>query len=350
MKDKGAVWVIGVVCDGVGVGAAAIRATGTHLHALGPGAWRTWTGAESEALAGPAGAAHEVLETAAATMVAALTLDDAPTLLVVEMPDPGATPAILAEVTGLPVVHDLRAADLRLGGSGHPLEPVFHHALARFQGQSRLTLLDLGARAALSQARPDRGGPEAEGVLCAFETGPGVGLLPAHDRKGKVHSELLERMLQAPYLARMPPKVLGPTDFVGLGGVLAALPPADAAATLRALVAQTVALGVAMLPVPPGRIIVTGPGRNDLGLMAWLERALPCAVIRAEEAGLHGDLLAAQALAFVGLRAALGLPTTFPSTTGGAAAVGGAQITSPGALAQAVGISKSAAASSNPSN
>lgn len=362
-REDAEAWVIGVAGDGAGIAAAAIHATGSRVLALGPAAWRAWTAEEAAALAGPSGGAREMLETAAATMIAALPLDRVADLLVIEMPAPGAAPAILAEVTGLPVAHDLRAADLRLGGAGHPLEPVFHHALAGYLGASCLTLLDLGARVAvLSQARPEAGGtPQDDGALCAFDAGPGLGMLDTlprggRKRQGKVRAALLRGMLGAPHLARMPPKALGPEDFSGLAETLGGLHPADAAATLRALVVEAVALGMAHLPAAPDRLIVTGAGRRDAGTMTRLSRALPCPVLRAEDAGLDGDAIGAQALAFTGLRATLGLPTTFPSTTGVAAAVGGAEVTMPGGLGatapgpQAVGMSNPGAASSKPSN
>ncbi len=328
--------VAGITADGAGMAVASVRAAPDRLHGLGPGRLHRWDNTARAVLAGPVPAAREYLETTAATLLAAL--DAVPELLVVEAAPPGIDPAILAEVTGLPVVHTLREADLRLGGAGRPLSPVFHHALATYLGLGRLTLLDLGAqRALLSQAAPEAGAPGHDGALCAFEAGPGLGLLDAlasaprraKGRQGKLRRKVLDAALQAPHLARLPPKWLGEGDFAMLGPDLARLHPADAAATLRALVAETVLRGLTLLPVPPERLIVTGPGRADAGTLTRLARALPCPVIRAEDAGLPGDVLAAQSIAFLGLRAAHGLPTSFPATTGVAACVGGAEVATP---------------------
>lgn len=353
MKLAGETWVIGVQADARGIVAAAVRVGGLTLLALGPGAARGWTGAERAALAGPSGPAREMFETAVATMAAGLALPAPAALLVAEVPAPGAAPALLAEVTGLPVAHDLAEADLRLGGAGHPITARFADALARHLGLDTLTLLELGARATLVQARPELG---VEGGLRAFDAGPGLALLPVpgrggRKRQGRVRTALLARWLAEPHFARMPPKALGPGDFADLPAALAALPPADAAATLRALVAEAVAQGVAALPARPDRLIVHGPGATDAGTLQRLARALPCPVLAASAAGLSAELLAAQALAYTGACAAQGHATSFPGTTGVAAAVGGAALSAPGALAvQARGMSNPGGASTNPSN
>ena len=104
---------------------------------------------------------------------------------------------------------------------------------------------------------------------------------------------------------------------------------ADAAATLTAMSAAAVMQGVEHCPRPPGRILVTGGGRKNPVLMRMLKVALDCPVEPVEAAGLDGDMLEAQAFAYLAVRVMRGLPTSCPSTTGVAAAVGGGQISRP---------------------
>ena len=54
-----------------------------------------------------------------------------------------------------------------------------------------------------------------------------------------------------------------------------------------------------------------------------------CTVEPIETAGLNGDMLEAQAFAYLAARVAYGLPTSAPGTTGVPAAVGGGQISRP---------------------
>jgi anhydro-N-acetylmuramic acid kinase len=48
-----------------------------------------------------------------------------------------------------------------------------------------------------------------------------------------------------------------------------------------------------------------------------------------DDAGQSGDMIEAQAFAFLAARVARGMPTSCPGTTGVAAAVGGGQISQP---------------------
>ena len=80
------------------------------------------------------------------------------------------------------------------------------------------------------------------------------------------------------------------------------------------------------LPSRPERVLVTGGGRCNPGLMEMLAVALGRPVDAIEAVGLDGDILEAQAFAYLAMRVLLGLPTSAPGTTGVAAAVGGGRV------------------------
>ena len=75
--------------------------------------------------------------------------------------------ALLAHLTGIPVVNDFRSADVRAGGQGAPLVPVFHAALAAHLPKP-LAFLNLGGVANVTYIGEE---------LIAFDTGPGNALL-----------------------------------------------------------------------------------------------------------------------------------------------------------------------------
>ena len=140
---------------------------------------------------------------------------------------------------------------------------------------------------------------------------------------------MLADFLGDTWFLKMPPKSLDRNDFHGLLAGVAALSDADAAATLTMAAAVSVARGAEHFPEPPSRILVTGGGRLNATLMRMLADLLRCPVEPVEAVGLNGDMLEAQAFAYLAVRVLNGLPTSCASTTGVAAAVGGGKISRP---------------------
>jgi anhydro-N-acetylmuramic acid kinase len=150
---------------------------------------------------------------------------------------------------------------------------------------------------------------------------------------GKVDNEVLDQFLSLAYFHKIPPKSLDRNDFHMLLELVRDLSNADAAATLTAAAAAAVARGAEHFPAAVTRRLVTGGGRHNAALMAELSGRLPMPVEPIEAAGLDGDMLEAQAFAFLAVRVMRGLPTSSPTTTGVPAAVGGGQISRPGSAA-----------------
>lgn len=252
----------------------------------------------------------------------------------------------LAEVLDRPVVWDFRSADLELGGQGDPLTPFYHFALAKWLGAEQpLAFLTLGAVARLTWVDPRFDRPDIPGAVLAFDTGPGGGLPDALMRargrpdagdaahlaaKGEVDDRVVTGHLAHRYFHRMPPKLVGPDTFAGLLGSVGHLSDPDAAATLTAIAAISVNVGIEHCPSPPKRLLVSGKGRHDLPLMRMLDAAFDCPVDRVDDVGLDGDRLDAQAVAYLAVRVVNGLPTSCPGTTGVRAAVCGGTISRPG--------------------
>jgi anhydro-N-acetylmuramic acid kinase len=59
-----------------------------------------------------------------------------------------------------------------------------------------------------------------------------------------------------------------------------------------------------------------------------LQAGLDCPVMPVESVGLNGDMLEAQAFAYLAMRVKNGLATSCPTTTGVAAAIGGGRVSS----------------------
>ncbi len=242
----------------------------------------------------------------------------------------------LARELGCPVVYDFRTADVLAGGQGAPLAPAYHAALVQASGLERpIGILNIGGVANLTVVGRD-------GSLTAFDTGPGNGLIDAWmadqtgatmdaggeaSSKGRVLDAGLEELLAHPHFALEGPKSLDRWDF--------SLDPArnltveDGAATLAEFTARTVALGLDAVAERPKRLIVCGGGRKNPDLMRRIALACGVQVQPAEAVGWRGDLIEAEAFAYLAARTKKGLPISWPGTTGVPQPLTGGRIVEP---------------------
>ncbi|MFC0004029.1 anhydro-N-acetylmuramic acid kinase [Micromonospora siamensis] len=242
-------------------------------------------------------------------------------------------PARLAARVGVPVLSDLRSADVAAGGQGAPLVPAFD-ALLLDAADGPRAALNLGGIANLTVVAP-------EAPVLGYDVGPANALLDAAARKlldrpcdtdgaraaaGRVHPALLALLLAEPYYAAAPPKSTGKELFHAgyLDAKLAALgePVAadDVLATLTELTAATVAAecdrhrvtevvaagGGVRNPTLTGRLAALGAGR-------WRLRTT-------DELGVPAQAKEAYAFALLGWLSWHGLPGALPSVTGAARA------------------------------
>ena len=351
----------GTSLDGVDV--AVLRTDGHSITAFGRSSYRSYSPQERSVIAAGFGQWHGPNVDAAAKVIEAAHLEILGDYTDVDLIGfhgqtlahapraqgtlQGGDGAMLAERLGVPVVWDFRTADVELGGEGAPLAPFFHHACARYFGAKEpVAFLNLGGVGNLTWVNPAVAEPHHEGALLAFDTGPAnapvndlmqerLGLPFDKDgavaRGGTVETGALELFLAEPYFARIPPKSLDRNDFAEMVALVRELSDADAAATLTAMCAAGVAEAMQHCPSPPSRVLVTGGGRQNPVLMQMLAVSLDCPVVPVEEVGLDGDMLEAQAFAYLAVRVARGLPTSCAGTTGVRAAVGGGSVSVPSA-------------------
>jgi anhydro-N-acetylmuramic acid kinase len=253
--------------------------------------------------------------------------------------------AAVAAGCGVATVWDFRSADMAAGGEGAPLAPFFHFTLARSAGlDAPVAFLNLGGVGNATWIDPTADTPDAPGALLAFDTGPANALIDdfvaartgagydadgAMAGRGLVADEILARFHHSPYLDRTPPKSLDRNDFLPVLDAVPELGTEDGAATLTAFTADCVAASLRHMPSSPTRWLVCGGGRRNLTLMQMLAERLDAPVDPVEAVGLDGDMLEAQAFAYLAVRVLRGLPTSAPSTTGCRAPVCGGRISYP---------------------
>jgi len=244
--------------------------------------------------------------------------------------------ALLARMTGIPVVNDFRSADVKAGGQGAPLVPLYHAALIREAKGLMLpiAMINIGGVANVTYVGPD--------TILAFDTGPGNAPIDdwAHRhtgkpvdedgklaRSGKVDDRALSEMLDHAFFTRMPPKSLDRMDFTM--DAVAHLSPEDGAATLTAFTAASIARAREHFPEPATTWVVMGGGRLNPTLMNELRARVNAPVLSAEDAGWRGDFVEAEAFAYLAARSRRSLPLSLPTTTGVAEPITGGKFHKP---------------------
>ena len=147
--------------------------------------------------------------------------------------------------------------------------------------------------------------------------------------RGKADGAILSALLADPFFAAPPPKSLDRNDFSGTAVDRLAIE--DAAATLTAFTAASIACVLPLLPSRPSLAIVCGGGARNKTLLRELADRLPCPVVLAETFGWSSDAMEAQAFAYLAARREKNLPITFPMTTGVDKPLEGGIIAEPGA-------------------
>lgn len=255
-------------------------------------------------------------------------------------------PAWIAELTGAPVVSDLRSRDITRGGQGAPLVSLFDRLLLAPTSAPRAAL-NLGGIANLTVIPPARSAAGADDGVVAFDVGPANALIDAavttlsggaetmdadgrRARRGRLLPALLDDLLSDPYYALPPPKSTGKEHFNAayLARVTQRHPEArtgdDLVATLTELTAVTVADACAAAGVT--ELVASGGGtRNPVLMDAIARRASeraqqegrPGVAVRTIDAlGIPSHAKEALAFALLGFLTVHGLPGTTPGATG----------------------------------
>jgi anhydro-N-acetylmuramic acid kinase len=331
-----------------GVDAAILETDGVHIHGFGPSDYRPYTTAEQAVLKAHLGrwqdddctAAAQIIEEAHLAVMQPFTRVDIAGFHGQTLAhDPGGRGTHqcgdgvrLAQALGYPVVWDFRSNDVASGGQGAPLAPFYHFALAKWiKADAPVAFLNLGGVGNVTWVDPACDAPEDPAALLAFDTGPANAPMNdlmrlrhgldydvdgARAAQGRADPAIVAAFMAHSYFAQPAPKSLDRDAFDWLGKAVADLPDADALATLAQAVVQSVVAGCALCPIMPKQILVTGGGRANKTVMAGLANTLACDVVPVEAVGLNGDMLEAQAFAFLAVRAVRGLPLSSPQTTG----------------------------------
>ncbi len=247
--------------------------------------------------------------------------------------------SVIAERLGCLVVSDFRVRDTAAQGQGAPLVPYTEYLL--YQDPMRtVALQNLGGIGNIT-ILPQGGGLTD---IVAFDTGPGNMVMDALTTiitdntsrfdcngelaaAGTIQTDLLNWMLDDPYLSEPIPKTTGRERY-GAAYVDALVKTArrmrismiDTLATANRFTAETIRVGIERYcAIKPTRMVVGGGGSLNPVLMANLQACLPdCEVLSNEDLGLDSSAKEAVAFAILANEAVHGIPNNAPKATGAA--------------------------------
>lgn len=236
--------------------------------------------------------------------------------------------AMLARECGIDVVYDLRSNDMKHGGQGAPLVPVYHRALALKLTDKLdfpVAFINIGGISNLTFV-----GKNDE--LYAFDCGPGNGLIDQwmylktgspmdHNGeaglRGTVHEGIVNSYSRHPFFNQ---KKRGSLDWRSFKPLTdKAVSVEDGAASLSFVTAYGIVNSFRHLPAYPKTLVLSGGGAYNRAIIKVLEELTQkygIITLTAQSLGLSSDFIEAEAWAYLAIRSIYNLPITFPTTTG----------------------------------
>ncbi len=237
-------------------------------------------------------------------------------------------PQLLAKITGIPVISNLRDNDIVNGGEGAPIVPIYHQAILN-KAELPIAIINIGGVANITAIFKDK--------LIAGDVGPGNALLDDwmknrlnknYDENGTISSmgeankEFVGLYIeQHKFFNQKFPKSLDRNDFFEFYNNIKHFTTEDGAATLTFLTAASIAKALKHLPKKITKIVLSGGGRKNLFLHKLLKEEFGLEPINIDQflfndLNLNGDFIEAESMAFIAARSFYKLPYTFPGTTG----------------------------------
>ena len=230
---------------------------------------------------------------------------------------------LLSKLTKKVVVYDFRQNDLNNGGQGAPLSPVFHMLLKnKYKLKLPLVILNIGGIANVT-------GFDLEGHMYSQDVGPGNCLIDQWIRQnsekkyddkgeiaqsGKINKIILNQALEN-FSYNNSLKSYDVKDFDT--SFVRGLSLEDGAATLTKYTSEILQDYLKMsFDGPNKNILITGGGRKNKFLVKSIEEKINIPIKLVDDFGIDGDFVESQAFAYLAVRSFLGLPISYPETTG----------------------------------
>ena len=234
----------------------------------------------------------------------------------------------LSNIFKIPVISNFRYRDVCLGGEGAPLVPVWHFALLNNikNQQYPCAVVNVGGISNMTLIfKKDK-------IPISFDFGTGNAPLDyimkkhfnkdfdmngKNSLKGRISYETINEILNDKWFNIEPPKSL---DKFQLNNILLKntknLAVNDRLATLSKLISLMAKKAISFYKIKPKIWYISGGGRLNKSIIKGFKEEFGKNIYLAEDVGLNGDAMEAEAFAYLAVRSFKGLPLTWKTTTG----------------------------------
>ena len=229
----------------------------------------------------------------------------------------------LSNLTKKIVAFDFRQNDLKNGGEGAPLAPIYHKLLVKeFEKKEKIkvpvTILNIGGIANITSINNNH-------EITSMDIGPGNCLIDKWIRynsnknfdengliakEGKIDKFILDQSLDNFYNSNISKKKsLDINDFdISFARGLSL---ENGASTLTEFTAD-----ILSKKLLNNNVYVCGGGRKNEFLIESIKKKIKNKIFKIDDLGIDGDFIESQAFAYIAIRSYLKLPISFPETTG----------------------------------
>ena len=228
----------------------------------------------------------------------------------------------LSKITSKTVVYDFRQNDIKNGGEGAPLSPIYHLALIKAlfnenKVEIPISILNIGGISNITEI-------DKNFKIISKDIGPGNCLIDKWIRKnsdkffdqdgnlankGKTDKFIFDQYLENYYYSKINSKRSLDTNDFDIS-FAKGLSLENGTSTISDLTSE-----ILSKKIGNNDIYVCGGGRKNKFLINSLKRKINNKLFYIDDLNIDGDYIESQAFAFLAIRSYLGLPISFPSTT-----------------------------------
>ena len=230
--------------------------------------------------------------------------------------------ANLSKLTNKDVVCNFRQNDIKNGGEGAPLSPIYHLALIKSLFNENkvkipISILNIGGIANITEIEKDF-------KITSRDIGPGNCLIDKWIRKnsdkffdengtladkGKTDKFIFDQYLDNYYYSKVSSKRSLDTNDFDIS-FAKGLSLENGTTTITDLTSELLSKKIGI-----NDIYICGGGRKNNYLINSLKKKINNKLHLIDDLNIDGDYIESQAFAFLAIRSYLGLPNSFPSTT-----------------------------------